>query len=92
MLNDMITKGYKIKDWEDAVKHRNDIDFHEIYLHNGCVNVVIGTVTVLTKRKVRGEFRKHDKKVRWNSLGVCLNANGTHNADLYAFNINLSHD
>ncbi len=89
MLNKMITKAYKIKDWEDAVKYRHDIDFQEIYLQNGCVKVVIGTVTVLTKRKMRGEFRKLDRKVRWNNLGVCLNANGTHNADLYAFNINL---
>lgn len=46
--------GHKIADWEKAIRRRDDIEFEEIYLEDGWVNVVIGTIMQPTKRKVRG--------------------------------------
>ena len=81
--------GHKIADWEKAIRRRDDIEFEEIYLEDGWVNVVIGTIMQPAKHKVRGVYRKRKRRVRWNCLGVCMNANGTANADLYNFNISL---
>ena len=81
--------GHKISDWEKAIRRRDDIEFEEIYLEDGWVSVVIGTILQPTKHKVRGEYRKHKRRVRWNCFGVCMNANGTSNGDLYNFNISL---
>lgn len=81
--------GHKIADWEKAISKRDDIEFEEIYIEDGWVNVVIGTIMQPTKRKVRGVYRKRKRRVRWNCLGVCMNANGTANSDLYNFNISL---
>ena len=81
--------GHRIADWEKAIRSRDDIEFEEIYLEGGCVDVVIGTVLQPTKHKVRGEYRKRKRRVRWNCFGVCMNANGTSNGDLYQFNISL---
>lgn len=81
--------GHKISDWEKAIRRRDDIEFEEIYLEDGWVSVVIGTILQPTKHKVRGEYRKRKRRVRWNCFGVCMNANGTSNGDLYNFNISL---
>ena len=58
-------------------------------IEDGWVSVVIGTILQPTKHKVRGEYRKRKRRVRWNCFGVCMNANGTSNGDLYNFNISL---
>ena len=81
--------GHKISDWKKAIRRRDDIEFEEIYLEDGWVSVVIGTILQPTKHKVRGEYRKRKRRVRWNCFGVCMNANGTSNGDLYNFNISL---
>lgn len=80
---------HKISEWEKAIEHRPEIEFQEIYLENGGVNVVIGTVMMPTKRKVHGAIGHRPKRVRWNSLGICSNANGSANANLHDFNIVL---
>ena len=81
--------GHSIAEWEKAIRKRDDIECEDVYLENGWVDVVIGTIMLPTKRKVRGTYRKRKRRVRWNCFGVCMNANGTSNGDLYNFNIRL---
>lgn len=79
---------YKIKDWEKAIRYRKDVQFNEIYLKDGLVDIVIGTALV-PYRMVRGEVKYRWRKVRWNKYGLCLNANGTEAATLYNYNIHF---
>ncbi len=78
---------YKISEWEEAIKHRPEIELNEIYLDDGRVRTAIGTVLVPTKHKVRGETQWRQKRVRWNRFGFCMNVNGSHNSTLNQYNI-----
>lgn len=80
---------YKIKDWERAIRHRKDVQFNEIYLKDGMVDVVIGIILV-PYRMVRGQMKTRPRKVRWNKYGICLNANGTEAATLCHYNIHFN--
>jgi hypothetical protein len=81
--------GYRISDFERAIRGREDIEFDEIYLKGGYVDVVIGKVREQMKRKVRGSVRVRSRRVRWNCDGVCLDICGKHLDNLNQFNIKL---
>ena len=74
---------YTIAQWEEA--KRPEVEFNEIYLKEGKVNVVIGTVMIPYKNKDAMRI----KKVRWNHEGVCMDENGIANELLAPFNIEL---
>lgn len=80
---------YKIIDWEKAIRRRADVQFNEIYLKEGLVDTVIGTV-LIPYRKVHGQVMSRRRKVRWNKFGICLNANGTDGAMLQQYNIHFN--
>ncbi len=80
---------YKIKEWEKAIRYRKDVQFNEIYLKDGLVDIVIGTALV-PYRMGRGKVKSRWRKVRWNKYGICLNANGTEAATLYHYNIHFN--
>lgn len=81
----MALLAYTISEWEEAVKDRHNIEFKEIYLQDGYVKVVIGTIKVPYSTK--GTMRI--KKVRWNHFGICLEENGLENGLLTPYNIHL---
>ena len=81
--------GHKIADWEKAIRRRQDIEFKEIYLEEGFVKVVIGTVIQSTRHRRIGITNSKKRRVRWDRNGVCRNVNGTVNDDLKQFNITL---
>lgn len=76
---------HTIAQWEEAIKNRHDIEFNEIYLKDGKVNIVIGTIKVPYKTK----DCMRTKKVRWNQYGICLDENGLENGILTPYNIHL---
>ena len=77
---------YTIAQWERAKLGRSDVEFTEIYLKHGLVNVVIGTIKVPYATK-KDAYRT--KKVRWNQFGICLDENGLENSILTPYNIHL---
>lgn len=80
---------HKIADWERAVAGRADIEFNAIYLKGGTVDFILGVVYQKTRHKVRGEYRRRARRVRWSSGGVCFNINNTAATDLAAFDISF---
>ena len=65
--------GHTIAQWEAAIKRRDDIQFNEIYLTDGLVRTVIGTVLQPSKRDANHMLTR---RVRWNALGVCSTVSG----------------
>jgi len=64
--------GKRIADWERAIEHRSDIEFEQMFLRNGKVQSVIGTIQQPCKRKYKGQTHFRTRRVRWNSFGECL--------------------
>lgn len=79
--------GKTIREWEQAVEQRSDIEFIQMNLRNGRVDSVIGIVKQPCKRKYRGVTHFRSRRVRWNAFGECLSMYGTNSADLSGFNI-----
>ena len=82
--------SHRIAEWEKAIKHRPEICFEEIYLKDGLVEVVIGTVLVPTKRKRKGVICKRARRVRWNRYGICFTINNIPMVDLFSYNIKFT--
>ncbi len=63
--------GYRIAEWERAIEHRSDIEFEQMFLKNGKVQSVIGTIQQPCKRKYKGKTHYRTRRVRWNCFGEC---------------------
>ena len=81
--------GHTIKEWEQAIEHRSDVEFMQINLQNGRVDTVIGTILQPCKRKYRGQIHYRSRKVRLNCFGICQSLYGDSKDDLSGYNINL---
>ena len=81
--------GHTIKEWEDAISERPDIEYETIFLKDGFVKTVIGIITLTKYSAKTGKSITQKRKARWNQEGACTSVNMQEHPILQLFNINF---